>query len=190
MMDALDDASLAVVKHGISYTSVGYAVPECLGQYRQLRSQLRIDSGASVLDVGCGLAFGFSQMFDCNYTGIDKSEMMVHGAKLLHGSDIDVTWANFRDLDMSILEFDFIIMSGIFNVQTPWAVITNLVRKAFGYSKIGMGVAYQKSPATDKAFTIYPMRKWLKLFQSLSANITYDASWSKLNAVMTARHEP
>ena len=198
MKDLTDEFNFAVLEHGISYTTVGYKAEECLGQYRSLHDQLHMDSSSTVLDVGCGLALGYSQLYTvAAYTGIDKSEMMIRGARLLYDNRIDVVAGDFMDFSLDRkpgegpfldrLQYDFILMSGIFNVSSTWPVVARMVRHAWKHAKVGIGVAYQRVNCDDPQFTIYPMAKWTKLFQSLTSNITYDASWSEINATMTAR---
>ncbi len=117
--------------------------------------------------------------------------MMINGARLLHDGRIEVEQADFNDISLKdgVGPFDFIVMSGIFNVGVEWAEIARLVRKAWEMCSHGVGVAFQRQKSDDPSFTIYPVTKWLKLFHALSTHVTYDASWSELNAVITARRE-
>jgi SAM-dependent methyltransferase len=182
--------NLNVIQHGISYDAVGYRPEECIGQYLHLKSMLRIQPGETVLDVGCGLGFGYALLTETTYTGLDASEMMINGAKLLNGNaDGRFEVGDFREVDVVDYSQDYVIFSGMFNTESPWPVVTNMLRKAWKVARIGVGVAYQyaKPDVEDGVFTVHPHSRWLKLFQSFGVLTAYDSSWSTLNAVMAGR---
>ena len=109
-----------------------------------------IESGASVLDVGCGFGdfYGFlsGQGVDVDYVGVDiNREILAVAARKYPG-------ARFALLDVQTDEFapaDFVVASGTFNLALRdgdnYEYVADVLRIAYEHARRGVAMDFQSS---------------------------------------------
>lgn len=145
-------------RHGPTLASLDWGSAE--GQRRRFEviAELGDFSGASVLDVGCGLGdlLGWFRVrgVDVDYTGIDLVREMVESARDRHAG------ARFEQLDLLAVEpddaagllgrFDFVVASGVFQiaVEDSQARMAAMLERMFALADRGVA-ANALSAATD-----------------------------------------
>jgi SAM-dependent methyltransferase len=172
---------------GASYMGVGWKPEECLGQYAAMRRLLRIPPGARILDIGCGLGFGYNVYYDCAFDGIDCSHTHVGAAKqIFYGSRAKFEHRGSKE-EIPSGKYDFILLSGIFNVGYTWKEAASLVTDAYKAADRGIGVAFMVGRA--EGMTTFGIQTWVGLMTKLTGEPTgwaADTQFSEINAVVTA----
>lgn len=174
-------------EHGPTYAGVGWLPQECLGQYMAMRNLLDVRATDSVLDIGCGLGFGYNAFHDCNFTGIDTSKVHIETARnLLVGGDAEFKHSTI-DEEEEGRTYDYVVLSGIFNLGYTWKEVESLCKKAHAKATIGIGVGFQINNA--EGMTIFPISNWTGLMHKLCGKpygYALDLSFSKINGVVIA----
>ncbi|MDC3293777.1 class I SAM-dependent methyltransferase [Alphaproteobacteria bacterium] len=128
-----------------NFERVGWGSATSQQRRFQVLSQIGDISAASVLDVGCGLGdfyeFLVKNGFNCQYTGIDSNSNMIALAKDRQ-KGINVFQMDFNNMKFSEGSFDYVVLSGAFNLSedNQGAKVLNCIRQLFSISR--MGVAF------------------------------------------------
>lgn len=138
--------SSLLAHHGDSVNSVDWGSVESQRRRFELLLSLGIQSGNSVLDVGCGLG-GFRaelgrQGVQAQYTGVDVTPGMIeHCQQKYPGDRFLVDSVPFGcNSTLRDEQFDFIVASGIFYLQRsePDAFMCSVLRSLFASCRIGL----------------------------------------------------
>lgn len=172
---------------GPNYMGVGWKPEECLGQYSAIRRLLRVFPDSRILDIGCGVGFGYNIYHDCAFTGIDCSRVHIGAAQQVFlGSRAKFEhWST--DAEIPDKTYDYILLSGIFNVGYTWQEAAGIVTDAFRAADRGIGVGFQVTRA--EGMTTFGIQTWMGLMTRLTGAPTgwaVDTQFSLMNAVVTA----
>lgn len=127
--------------HGESHKALNWGSQSSQELRFRILSEIGINKGASILDVGCGLGDFFAwqntQGLELGYTGIDITPAMIASAKERFPSALFLE----NKLDEMINQsFDYVIASGIFymRMQRPREYFERTVAKLFDKCKQGI----------------------------------------------------
>ena len=97
----------------------------------QVLKDVGIESGCSVLDIGCGFGDFYSylkeQKIDVSYTGVDIAPVLIDGAKKQH-PNLKFELRDFLKDKFSPQSFDYIVCSQVLNLSTPGVDNSELAR--------------------------------------------------------------
>jgi ubiquinone/menaquinone biosynthesis C-methylase UbiE len=136
-----------LTRWGENVRALGYGNTESQQTRFQVLSEIGSFEGRSVLDVGCGFGdfFGFINK-KCkhlrSYVGVDVNPNMIAIAKKRYPNAV----FEVRDiLEAPIInKFDFVVASGIFNLETcNWEeIVKRMLSEMYELSQIGVGVNF------------------------------------------------
>ena len=177
-------------ENGPNYMGVGWRAEECLGQYSSMRRLLSIGPGASILDIGCGLGFGYNVFHDCSYHGVDVSPVHIGAAKQIFlGSGAKFNHCAI-DEEIPLHTYDYILLSGIFNVGYDFHEAAVITTNAHSKSIHGVGVGFQTT--RSDGMSTFGTQTWIGLMTKLTnepAGWAADTTFSKMNAVVVAKKD-
>jgi ubiquinone/menaquinone biosynthesis C-methylase UbiE len=138
-----------------------------------------IVSGATVLDVGCGLGALHEHLLTdgiaCTYSGYDINPQLIEMAKRRHP---DTTFEVRDILEEEFPEFDFVVSSSSFNLKLEhednYAFIERMLRTMYGHSRRAVAVDLMTSYVDFKrpeAFYYEPERVF-KIAKGITKRIT------------------
>jgi SAM-dependent methyltransferase len=103
---------LALLEHPSVFGFTQTLNPMTVGLYRRLvRAHVRVEPGAAILDVGCGVGAHRPLFTSARYIGIDINPAYVEAARAAHGD-------MFRVMDAGALEFANATFDAVFTVAT------------------------------------------------------------------------
>ncbi len=133
-------------KYGYSPLSLDWNKGKQDIRFEILTSMLHVQSGASVVDVGCG--FGdllpyWRQLSAGKYIGVDIVQEFIEEARQIHKDETDAQFLLADFLSESFLEnADFFLASGTFNYMfentSNYKFIENSMKKAFAHANAGL----------------------------------------------------
>jgi ubiquinone/menaquinone biosynthesis C-methylase UbiE len=106
-----------------------------------------IKEGASVLDVGCGLADYYEHLsekgINVQYTGIDIVPELIQAARVAH-PDLDLQVRDLQEHPFSESSFDYVVCSQVFNLHfgdtKNDALVRDMLRIMFRTARQGVAV--------------------------------------------------
>ena len=110
----------SLTRHGYHPNALYWSGREIQEVRFRVLAEIGIESGDSVLDVGCGFGDFKSwikgQGKDISYTGIDLSPDLIHVAREKH-PDTALFCGELSDFDFESASFDWLVLSGALNEQ-------------------------------------------------------------------------
>ena len=131
--------------HGVSEKSVQYADRQTHWARFAYISQF-IDKEHSILDLGCGLGHFYEFMkknnFRGNYCGADIVSEFISNCKERFKEDKKASFILLKEDDMLSRDFDFIIVSGVFNNKrnNNKVFMLETIREMFKACKVGVAI--------------------------------------------------
>ena len=129
-------------KHGYSSKSLAYGSDKSQEIKFDIVTEVGIEDGCSILDVGCGFGDYFDYLKqkgikNVKYCGIDFSNKIVDLAKEKNAS-VNIIQGDFLDLPIDE-KFDYVISLGLNCVKTGhnWETLTQVLNKMWKLSKKG-----------------------------------------------------
>ena len=153
-----------------------------------------IQSGHSILDVGCGYAafadYLKSEGFDVSYTGIDICPEMIEQARL-RNPELDL---HVSDPFEIAGKWDVVTANGIFYLlkESPWASMQNLIKRMFHLSEqvcIFNSLSTWSPRSYEDEYQADP-NKVVEFCSSLTTNVVLDHSYMPHDFCITLRHGP
>jgi len=166
-----------VEKHGYSIKSLDYHSENGQKPRFDVITQVGINDGCSVLDVGCGFGDYFNYLNqrgikNVKYTGVDLSDKFVNFAKEKNPL-AEIIQGNVLDLPDE-KKFDYVISLGFNHVKTGknWETLTNVLDKMWKLSK--KGIAYNAvSTFAEKQDELIYFAPPTKVIDYIMNNLTY-----------------
>ena len=110
----------SLTRHGYHPNALYWSGQDIQEVRFRVLADIGIESGDSVLDVGCGFGDFKSwikgQAKDISYTGIDLSPDLIHLAREKH-PDTELYCGELADFDFASESFDWVVLSGALNEQ-------------------------------------------------------------------------
>jgi SAM-dependent methyltransferase len=140
-------------KHGDSHLGVDWPnANDAKTRYRIMLDVIKFrtnqNQDVSLLDFGCGTAHLYEYILEqklnnIQYSGLDISEKFLEYSRKKH-PNIFFICADLMSKEVSIPEYDFIVMNGVFTEKRSldfdemWEYTQELILKVFSFAKIGL----------------------------------------------------
>ncbi len=173
-------------ERGPTFDGIGYSRRGCMSQYVAIRENLGVKQGDLVLDVGCGIGMGLFVFSDCEYLGIDASGEMIRAAGKLHGEPDLFRCARPLDLFPEMIgKYDWVVMSGIFNIHYGWGDVVKTVNTCQTLAKQAVAVTFLRNPRNRRPeHSDFSMQKWCTLGFLSSPYWKICADWAENAALL------
>ncbi|HXN48162.1 MAG TPA: class I SAM-dependent methyltransferase [Bryobacteraceae bacterium] len=140
-----------LARHGDNYLGVGWTKD---ARYAALRYRIMLDvirpaaAPVDLLDFGCGASHLYEYIVsqglsNTNYSGLDLSPKFLELSRRKH-PDITYYHADLMNAEVTIPEFDYIVLNGLFTYKGPLAydaMLTywqTLVERVFRFVRVGL----------------------------------------------------
>ena len=164
-------------KHGYSSKSLAYGSDKSQEIKFDIVTEVGIEDGCSILDVGCGFGDYFNYLKqkgikNVKYCGIDISNKIVDFAKEKNSS-VNVIQGNVLDLSDDE-KYDYVISLGFNCVKTGsnWETLTQVLDKMWKLSKKGIAYNAVSTFSEDSPRKIYFVSP-AKVIDYIMNNLTY-----------------
>lgn len=137
-------------KYGPTIDAIASGTVERHNLRFQISTEVGIQSGDSVLDLGCGFGDYYAYLKDNNilidYTGYDINPSLVDEASKRYP---ELTFEVKDILDQDFPEFDYIVSSSCFNIplleHDNYEFIAQILEKAYSHAKKGVAIDFNSS---------------------------------------------
>lgn len=135
----------SLLRHGYSANALYWSNSEIQTLRFRVLSEIGIEEGASVLDVGCGFgdlaAYLQQRGLTVNYLGVDLSPHLIDKGREIHPG-LDLRQGDLFDLDPPPRGYDYVLLSGALNepLQDDGAYARRVIERM--YETCSRGVAF------------------------------------------------